>query len=316
MTTLEHFWSAAGTVTGLSAVRSAWAAALGPDAGWAAPLLRPTAELAGCYPKPQPDPSCPRPYDVVCHDGEADDFVGVCPDDPTDRLPLARADLVVWELDVGRLSAELASALRLVPDFGLVPGLPLTWRVGIWEPIGSAETWVYLTASSDRADVDRSLAGLAARHDRRSVLLTPTRDGWSAWPEPVRKRATVAAAVELFAAGDRPGKLSASADAEKLLTEGSAAASPVPAAGQFGVGMLLVEDVRTAHPELPGAALEAVRKRLERWQRTHQDDVRSIDDAASGRVRYAYPRDVVASKVAKVIAAANFGRSPRKPRRR
>ncbi|MFQ5735064.1 MAG: hypothetical protein ACE5KM_24285, partial [Planctomycetaceae bacterium] len=54
MPTLNRFWRALECLVGQAAVRDEWRLCLGPEFAAAAPLLQPTAEIAGCFPRSSP----------------------------------------------------------------------------------------------------------------------------------------------------------------------------------------------------------------------------------------------------------------------
>lgn len=237
MGALNHFCRAAEATPGLAGVWAYWRAAIGENAlPWARTLLRATGELAPAYPKLGPDPFWTRPYDVTVHDEDADDIVGICPDDRSDRIALTRADLVIYEVDVAALARAVAAALGLVADPGPAERLRRVYRVGAHDLFAPGETGVYLTLSPDPADVGRSFDGLAARHGGRFLLFTGTRAGWAGLPSAVYRRGVVATLADTFAPGEGAGTLSLVVRPGTLFDSGAAATELPTETGGDGVG--------------------------------------------------------------------------------
>lgn len=68
--------------------------------------------------------------------------MGSCPHG-TGTVELARADLIVYELDVAALAWGIAEAMGLARDHGPVEGVPHATRVGVRDPLAEDEAWVY-----------------------------------------------------------------------------------------------------------------------------------------------------------------------------
>lgn len=289
-------------MVGLAAVQAQWRRVLDEDWEWAKPLLRSTDELAGWFSRE----SHGRNYRVICHDEEKDDYVGVDPENPSERIPLTRADLVVWELDFAELSVLVANALSATVDAGAVPALPYAYRVAVHDPLGVGETWMYLTTSSEPSEVSRSVDGLAARHARsRFVLLTPTRSAWRGWPEAIRGRGVVVAMDEVFEAGADAGKLVAIKRVDDLFAALGRSDNGISRENDQPVhlaGMLRFEAIRKAHPELNATELDRLQKRLKRWRERNEDQVITSDENPdTGRRRYAYPAEIVSGFVKHIL---------------
>lgn len=64
--------------------------------------------------------------------------------------------------------------------------------------------------------------------------------------------------------------------------------------GPAPTGFVAIEQVRRSHPDITGAAFDRVRKNLETWRRSHEDDIHILDeDPNTGRRRYLYPLSVI-----------------------
>lgn len=201
---LGRWWWACDEVFGQEGVAAEWLRALGGDeSAWQWTLrhglVRATGELAMAYPKLDVEPESFEPYDVVCHNEEADDYVGVCPDD-TGNIPLTRAQLAVYALDRSRLCAELAAALSLTPDQAEVAGLRHVWRVGAYEAFEAAEAWAYLSLPMSDADLTDAAVRLVGLHEQPFLILTPTKRWWRAWPDALHRRGRVAALADVVPA--------------------------------------------------------------------------------------------------------------------
>jgi hypothetical protein len=69
------------------------------------------------------------------------------------------------------------------------------------------------------------------------------------------------------------------------------------------IGFLRMEDIRDAYPDMTGVQLDNLRKQLEGWRKSHEDQVLLGDEnPETGRRRYAYPASVVKDKVDAITA--------------
>ena len=152
MKKLTHFWRAIENVVGQEAVRAQWRLAMAGDWEWGGKLLRPAGRLADVYPQLDLSSECPCGYRVICHDEERDDFVGVC-SECGGRLKLTLDELVVYELDLRAVAGQIAAAMELVCDFSEAVGIPHTWRVGVYHPLGDAKVWAYLALAPEPAEL-------------------------------------------------------------------------------------------------------------------------------------------------------------------
>jgi hypothetical protein len=187
-------WKALERIPALEAVAALWQCEMGDDWSWGRLLLRPTSKRAHAYPKLDPEPESRLPYNVVCHDDEEDDYVGVCPDG-TGIIVLTRAKLTVLELDVGKLCHLIASALSLIADFGQTD-IPYTWRVGARNPLAMHEARVYLSIPPDPREFLDTVCRVAMQTVVPCLVLTPTRSRWRALPDIMQTKGVAVAAID------------------------------------------------------------------------------------------------------------------------
>ena len=170
---MNRFWRALESPTGLEQTYKIWREDLGSAFEATSGFLRPTARTAGAYPCPSPGgEGCPRRV-VVHDDGE---IVAVCNDSPQrcDRVELSRAEIVIHEVNVPRLCAEIAAALGL--EASQEPAAPLdrTWSIGAFVPRAGAQLPVYLALPSSRGDFRRIVMELIVGGPKPLLILTPT----------------------------------------------------------------------------------------------------------------------------------------------
>ena len=175
MRKLQKFWSALEGTPILQGVTVSWREAVGEDMDALAQFLRPLPGLATTYPCPEPGgDGCPR--GVVVHGPE--DIVAVCRRDPPscETLHLTPADLVIHELDLGKLAGRLQQILGLAGSRSAAPvqGLPETFRVGDYRPEPGSGFPVYLTVQYDEDALTEIVERLSGRERQSYVLLTPT----------------------------------------------------------------------------------------------------------------------------------------------
>jgi hypothetical protein len=194
----DQFWRGLEAVAGLRDVDARWRQAFGEDYLWARRWLRPTGDLAMCYPKLEAGGS-PLAFRVVYHDADAGDIVGVCPEG-TGTISLRRRDVLIYAFDVEGFAAQLARALDLVPDFEPATDTTGIWRIGAHSPAGGEEVQVYLAAAGDADHLWDTVTTLATRLPTPFLLLTPTKASWRAWPPALRRdrRSAVYALAEII----------------------------------------------------------------------------------------------------------------------
>lgn len=170
MKTVQRLWQAIETVPGPTAVLAKWKELLGAEYQFAEPYLRPTMHLAGSYPRPEGEIYTP-PYKVVEHGPGS--YMGVCPVGG-DAITLTKQDLVIYELDLGKLHRAIAEAMVVDAGVSAVDGAPSTHRIATFRPYAGYSFPVYLTippessAMTQAVHVVRSLAGSAF------LLVAPT----------------------------------------------------------------------------------------------------------------------------------------------
>jgi hypothetical protein len=173
MSELSRFWSGLEALPGLAGVRLEWQQVWGDHWEVGQHFLRASREPAATYPCPSPGgDGCPR--GVIVH-GEQD-IVAVCRARPRgcDDLRLAKADIVVWELDWRRLSAAVATALGLTPLSRPDHVLPQTWRIGWHYLVGGQRVAVCLTIQHDPQGFSAALSRLRAALRLPIILASPT----------------------------------------------------------------------------------------------------------------------------------------------
>ncbi len=163
------FWKALEAMTGPCGVRVEWQHHLG-DVPFdsVSRYLRPMKGLAQFYPRWVEGREV-EPYEVVEHDSET--FVLVEPRSRT-ATPVARANLVAYELHRERLVADLATAFGF--RAGSVPSSPLAWSVGMYEPLAGYSFPVFLVIATERARLTRVVTALAEASSLPFLVLTPT----------------------------------------------------------------------------------------------------------------------------------------------
>ncbi len=165
------FWKALESMAGPCGVRDAWQHHLG-DVPFSsvARYLRPVKGLAEFYPRWFEGREV-EPYEVVEHD--PDTFVLVHPRTRA-ATPVARSELVTYELHRERLVADLATAFGL--GAGSVPSCPspFAWPVGVYEPLAGFAFPAFLAVTTERARLARVVTSIAEVSSRPFLVLIPT----------------------------------------------------------------------------------------------------------------------------------------------
>ncbi len=161
-------WACLEGIRGLVGVPAEWGRALGDSfGGFRGAFLRERRELARSYPCAV---GCGRMREVVGHgDGS---FVALCTCEPArgEDFALAREDLVLLELDLGRLGRALCRALGCDArpnDLG-VPGAR---QIGAFS---AAAVPVVLSIQDEREGFREAVAGVIAAIGKPFILLAPT----------------------------------------------------------------------------------------------------------------------------------------------
>jgi hypothetical protein len=168
---LERFWSAIETLAGPATVEAEWRHLLGSELDVVRGLLRPRPERATSFPRVAAG-GYGVPYEVVRHG--PGDCVGVCPE-TGDTLPLSDADLVVYELDRGRLAVRLADALHLRRHGGVLSWEGTTARLGGFSSPAGTSYRAVLTLPATSGDLHVLVATLLSSQQHPFLLLAPTR---------------------------------------------------------------------------------------------------------------------------------------------
>ncbi|GIW56163.1 MAG: hypothetical protein KatS3mg082_2567 [Nitrospiraceae bacterium] len=169
MKPLQRFWQAIESIPGAAAVRAEWQRQLGSDFNLVATLLRPTDELAACFPALD-DPAA-LPYTVVPHG--PDDFVGVAANGGA-TITLSKADLLIYRLDHRRLHVSIATTLGVELSEARVDGAPFTSRIATYRPFAGFCIPVYLVLPLESADLLHGVQGISSQCDEPFILLAPT----------------------------------------------------------------------------------------------------------------------------------------------
>lgn len=169
MQPLEKLWRALENIPGAMAVQAEWQRQLGSDFDRVATFLRPTDELAACFPVLHD--SAALPYTVVQHG--PDDFVGV-PADGGATITLSKSDLLIYRLDHRRLHRSIATALDFEFGGAAVDGAPFTSRIATYRPFAGFCFPVYLALPLESADLLRAVQVISSHSDQPFVLIAPT----------------------------------------------------------------------------------------------------------------------------------------------
>jgi len=187
MPSLHALWRTLEREVALAGVEAQWRLWLGETLDTVRPFLKPEQELATSYPcERQPD-TCAR---RVVHHGP-DDIVAVCGMDlaECERLPLARAEVVVHALPLPRLLAKVGDALGCSGDVQPVTGAR-AWSLGV-RPGGGA---VFFVLPDRESGYSSTLASVLAHHPAGDLaVLVPCADSLSASDRSLlsQRRATV-----------------------------------------------------------------------------------------------------------------------------
>ena len=227
MKTLRHFWSGLEAISGLSAVAVEWQEVWGPEWEVGQAFLRPSDRLATSYPCPHPGgDGCPR--GVVRHSEQ--DIVAVCRTVPKrcDDLTLAKADIVVYELDWWKLTAAVGRAFGFTMPRRPVVVSPQTIRVG-WRGISAGKrAAVYLTIQRESQGLESVLSHLLSDPAPPFVFAAPTREFCERdRAELLRNTGVLFLPLDECLTWEEPGEFAPTEEARSLLSE-FAAASGAP----------------------------------------------------------------------------------------
>ena len=197
------FWQALETVPGVAAVDAEWKVRFGSDYGTAKAFLRPNGKLASSH-TCLVQRGCGCEHEVVVHDSE--DIVAVCRcERGCETFALQRSDIVVYELDRPALDTALAKVFGLIEETDAGTDLPGTTRIGVYSPYAGYRFPVYLAIQIEPDDFNEALDGLLGRNGTPFILLSPTRELYSAKAEKrlTDKRSGFVPLSESVAIGDK-----------------------------------------------------------------------------------------------------------------
>ncbi|MBF0186250.1 MAG: hypothetical protein HQM06_17925 [Magnetococcales bacterium] len=177
MPTAHPLWSVLEISPGQGNILPEWRRLLGTGFDTIQFLLRPTDFRVSNFPYPGPGGYRCVHRVVDCGNGK---IVAVCNDEEQgcDNIMLSPADIIVYELNRGKLAELLAHSLHLQPAFSAVEGLHQTFLVGDLLYKGSRYFPVFLTlnVSLDRNVLCEVAAHLLAKIGTPLILLGPTRN--------------------------------------------------------------------------------------------------------------------------------------------
>ena len=150
------------------------------DLSWplVAHYFLPTDHLATSIDCPSPGgPGCPR---QVVERG-FDDLIAVCGNSPIDcdPLPVARKDLILYELKIDALLADLSALLHVQSATYQKIG-HLTWNLGSYTSPGRLALTVFVCLEGEFNELSLAGVPLLNRQEYPLVLLIPSRQGCAA----------------------------------------------------------------------------------------------------------------------------------------
>jgi len=167
-----RLWRALEAIPGLQDVPAWWEYFCGDEFRLIQPYLLPTNVRGHRYPCPRypRDAECPRRI-IDYGDGE---FAAICQHrhQLCERIPLTPKDALIHTLDVARLAAALAPALRIRPQkprefCGL-------WEIGVSIAPATRHSPAFLAVVNSVDQLQRSLHELLLSHPTPFLLLAPT----------------------------------------------------------------------------------------------------------------------------------------------
>ena len=171
----ESFWRALRSIPGAATSRLEWQALLGEAWSTVGPLLRPAGTVVARVPCPSAGgDGCPRR--VVNHGGGR--IVAVCgdPEGQCKSVELTLEDIVVHELDVGRLASSLCRLLNCEPDLRPLPFVGATWSIGWYEPFAGKRFPLSLVLPTTGEEAHSAAVRLVGHLGQRFILFAPARE--------------------------------------------------------------------------------------------------------------------------------------------
>lgn len=172
MRRLPKLWRSLDRITGQLAVPAMWEAESGEDFEFLRPYLRPTDTVGSLYPCPRRRGGyCPRKI-VDYGDGE---FVAICrdPHDPCERIPLARREALLHELDLGAFLQPILRATS-IRQSGLNRLGPCTWSLGLSARRSSMNQPAFLLISHGKDAFESAINDLLLDVAGQFLILAPT----------------------------------------------------------------------------------------------------------------------------------------------
>jgi transcriptional regulator with XRE-family HTH domain len=175
MTRSGRFGTAIERFARFGAPLELWQRAMGDEFGAVEPLLMPTNELATSWVPPNPD----HPRMRVVHLGGGR-YRAVCDEDISEPIDLTREALAHHRADERRIRKLLCETLGWSASRDDLRPLPGLLRIGEWRfsPSTGCPVWMACAATGPALAEHFREARVVA--DRPSIVLTPTRDAWSA----------------------------------------------------------------------------------------------------------------------------------------
>ena len=171
----DGFWASLESVPGLADVDMAWQMSMGTDYGLGKTFLRPNGRLGSGYPCIERAFCACGAHDVIDHgDGR---IVAVCKcGKGCKTYKLTHADIVVYEVDEGKLDQTIREALGLTGESRAMEGMWGVRQIGAYEPCAGFRFPVYLVIVMEGVQFQASVDAIMARTEGSFILLEPTRD--------------------------------------------------------------------------------------------------------------------------------------------
>ena len=231
---VERFFRALELLPSLAAVRAEWETLVGEEYPHIKGFLRPRNEAALSYPCSR-IPPCGCQHAVIKH--ADDDIVAVCQCNPPDcdTVTLTRQQVIVYEVDIRRLSEAVVEALGLMRSFLKHEVFGRTYQIGSFRPQEGYDFPVVLFLATEPNDLQAAVSGVAARSEGPFILFTPTQELWTptSWAIVKDRNAGAGTLTELLEMTEHG--LAARPAAERLLTDFRLRHLPPPAKDARGV---------------------------------------------------------------------------------
>lgn len=169
----QGFWAACEKLTGPAAVELQWRQLAGDEYDAAKVFLRPTQELAAYYPCTHSYP-CGCYHRVIVHSD--DNIVAVCTCNPQmcEKTRIAKADIIVYELDRLALYKDVAKALTLDIQIADISHMRWTTQIGFYTQCRGFRLPVFLTIQTESNNFRNVVLYLLAKYREPFILMAPT----------------------------------------------------------------------------------------------------------------------------------------------